>query len=115
MPRLHELGLSTRPSKTDQLDKSLLSEVDAAALELIASNSITSSDQISRRLDELFESIGPTIDQFTDGVHRIGQFRAAADNVAGKGLGHLRGEAYATRERRQEESSRCGRAGAGLN
>ena len=66
---------------------SLLSESGAAALNSISSTgNPTSSEQLSRRINNLLESIGPTIDQFADGVHRIDQYRTAADNVAGKVL-----------------------------
>lgn len=67
------------------LDRSLLSEEDVAALE-IARNTSTTSDAISHRLNELFDSLGPTIDKFADGVHTIGQYRTVADDVASTAL-----------------------------
>lgn len=34
----------------------------------------------------MFESVGPTIDSFADGIHKLGQYRTAADNVADRAL-----------------------------
>jgi kinetochore protein Mis13/DSN1 len=69
------------------VERSLLSETEAAALDSIALAGIpTSADQISQRVNEILESIGPTIDQFADGVHRLGQYQAAAEDVAGRTL-----------------------------
>ncbi|KAI1614381.1 Mis12-Mtw1 protein family-domain-containing protein [Exophiala viscosa] len=67
------------------LDGSLLSEADVAALENVQKNS-TSTDAISHRLNALYDSLGPTIDKFADGVHTIGQFRTVADDVASTAL-----------------------------
>ncbi|EXJ75732.1 uncharacterized protein A1O5_00239 [Cladophialophora psammophila CBS 110553] len=89
VPSLHDLDVPTNPSKANELDRSLLSDTDIAALDsVIASNnnSVTTSDQISRRLGGVLESIGPTVDMFADGIHTIGQYRTAADEVAGRVL-----------------------------
>ena len=67
------------------LDGSLLSEADVAALENAQEGS-TSSDAISHRLNALYDSLGPTIDKFADGVHTIGQYRTVADDVASTAL-----------------------------
>jgi hypothetical protein len=68
------------------IDQSLLSAGDRDALKLIQSGTNTSMEQISRRLNEILESIGPTVDQFADGMHRIGQYRTVADNLSGRTL-----------------------------
>ncbi|KIV78407.1 hypothetical protein PV11_10129 [Exophiala sideris] len=67
------------------LDSSLLSKTDAAALDNAQENS-TSSDAISHRLNALYDSLGPTIDKFADGLHTIGQYRTVADDVASTAL-----------------------------
>jgi kinetochore protein Mis13/DSN1 len=64
---------------------SLLSPCDAQILESLASTR-TSSEIISSRLNAISVALGPTIDAFADGVHRIAQYRNAADNVAGRVL-----------------------------
>jgi kinetochore protein Mis13/DSN1 len=86
-PSLPPLTQRHKTTNNSKIDRSLLSESGAAALDSIASTSShTSSEHISRRVNSLLESIGPTIDQFADGVHRLGQYRTAAENVAGKVL-----------------------------
>ncbi|OAP62303.1 hypothetical protein AYL99_04506 [Fonsecaea erecta] len=85
VPSLRDLDVPTSPSKAHQLDRSLLSEADAAALDSLASD-ISTTDQISQRLGGVLESIGPTVDTFADGIHRIAQYRTAADSVAGRVL-----------------------------
>ncbi|KAL6250222.1 hypothetical protein RBB50_002523 [Rhinocladiella similis] len=72
-------------SDDNNLDQRLLSETDVTALDCLPGTS-TSSDQISKRLNRLYDSLGPTIDQFADGIHTIGQYRQAADNVASRAL-----------------------------
>ncbi|KIX96038.1 uncharacterized protein Z520_08293 [Fonsecaea multimorphosa CBS 102226] len=83
---LGELDVPTSPSKATQLDRSLLSEADAAALDILTPNAPTTTDHISQRLGGVLESIGPTVDTFADGIHRIAQYRTAADGVAGRAL-----------------------------
>jgi kinetochore protein Mis13/DSN1 len=63
----------------------MLSESDIAALEASTSEAV-SFDDISDRMNAFYTSIGPTIDSFADGIHKIGQYRIAADNVAGRVL-----------------------------
>ncbi|KAJ9602341.1 hypothetical protein H2200_013196 [Cladophialophora chaetospira] len=76
-----------KQNSPSSINHSLLSETEAAALDSIASTSNpTSTLQVSRRVNEVLDSIGPTIDIFADGVHKIGLYRAAADNVAGRVL-----------------------------
>jgi kinetochore protein Mis13/DSN1 len=63
------------------LDRSLLNEAEQGLLD-----SLTSGDQIqsdtSKRLHAIQASLGPTIDTFADGIHKIAQYRNSADNVA---------------------------------
>lgn len=66
-------------------DRTFISETDNAALNLLQAQR-TPSDQISEDLHRLYDSLEPTIDAFADGVHRIGQYRDAADNMAGRVL-----------------------------
>jgi len=86
-PRMPALYPRNASAYTSKVDRSLLSESEAAALDSISStDNAASSDKISRRTNELLESIGPTIDHFADGIHMIGQYRKAADDVAGRVL-----------------------------
>lgn len=66
-------------------DRSFISETDIAALNLFQAQ-ITPSNQILENLHRLYDSLEPTIDAFADGVHRIGQYRDAADSMAGRVL-----------------------------
>ena len=75
-------GLSEHPS----IDLKLLSPLDARLLSSLASTS-TASMTISTSLNSMTASLGPTIDAFADGVHQIGQYCEATENVAGKVLG----------------------------
>ncbi|OAL27234.1 hypothetical protein AYO20_09832 [Fonsecaea nubica] len=86
IPSLHELDVPTSPSQADQLARTLLDEADATALDSIAPQVSPTTDQISRRLGDILESMGPTVDKFADGIHRIAQYRTAADGVAGRAL-----------------------------
>ncbi len=84
IPNQHQIKASV-PSKDELSESSLLSEADIAALGILAPSS-TSTDQVQERLNRLFESLGPTVDNFADGIHAIGQYRTAASNVAGRAL-----------------------------
>lgn len=88
-----------------EVERSLLSEAEAAALDSIAlAGNPTSADQISQRVNEILESIGPTIDQFADGVHRLGQYQTAAEDVAGRTLA-LCAEKLTEREKQGRKSA----------
>ncbi|KAK5049391.1 hypothetical protein LTR84_004320 [Exophiala bonariae] len=63
----------------------LVSQSDNAALAMLQQH-VTTSVEISKDLGELYDSIEPTIDAFADGMHRIGQYRDAADTMAGRVL-----------------------------
>ncbi|EXJ64884.1 hypothetical protein A1O7_01223 [Cladophialophora yegresii CBS 114405] len=96
LPTLHQGTTETEPW---EIDRSLLSEAEAVALNSIApATNPASADQISQRINEILESIGPTIDQFADGVHQLGQYQTAAENVAGRTLA-LCAEKLAEREK----------------
>lgn len=64
------------------MDKTLLSLSDFSLLESLESAS-SISESVSARLNSLTATIRPTIDAFAHGVHQIGQYRDAADRVAG--------------------------------
>lgn len=72
------------PSLVDS-DRSLLSPEDAALLDTLQAAS-SSTMTVQNRLDMISASLGPTIDSFADGIHKIGQYRNAADNIAGRAL-----------------------------
>jgi kinetochore protein Mis13/DSN1 len=65
-----------------RLDKSLLNDTDSAIFDSSRSNTNTSRDA-SSRLNSIQTSLGRSIDVFADGVHRVAQYRNAADSVAG--------------------------------
>lgn len=66
-------------------DRAFISDTDNAALDLLQAQR-TPSDQISENLHKLYDSLEPTIDAFADGIHKIAQYRDAADNMAGRVL-----------------------------
>ena len=81
------LLLPQQPRSPSQIDRSHLSEAHAPALDSISPvSNLTSTDRVATRVNDVLGSIGPTIDQFADSVHRIDQYRTAADNVAGRVL-----------------------------
>lgn len=59
----------------------LLSERDAA-LWTSLNQSKTLSDDIANRMSSINTTIGPAIDTFADGVHKLAQYRNAAENVS---------------------------------
>jgi kinetochore protein Mis13/DSN1 len=77
--------LSNTQTDASSTAPSLLSACDAQIVESLASTR-TSSEIVSLRLNAISASLGPTIDAFADGLHRIAQYRNAADNVAGQVL-----------------------------
>ncbi len=78
VPQLEERDLS-------DIESSLLDEADASLLKSLRSGNDVSED-ISGRVQTLQQNLGPTIDAFADGVHKIGQYRDASESVAGKVL-----------------------------
>ena len=71
--------------QNSQPDRTVLADVDVAALDSISLNT-RSIEQISTHVNSLFDSLGPTVDKFADGVHKVAQYREAADNLAGRVL-----------------------------
>jgi kinetochore protein Mis13/DSN1 len=70
---------------TENFDKTLLSEDDAALLENLHS-SVNLSRDISSRLEAITSTLEPIVDSFADGIHKIAQYRNAADSVANRVL-----------------------------
>jgi kinetochore protein Mis13/DSN1 len=69
------------PQSLANLDRSLFNEAERGLLESLASGNQIQSDT-SKRLNAIQTSLGPTIDTFADGLHKIAQYRNSADNVA---------------------------------
>ncbi|KAK5097414.1 hypothetical protein LTS08_006826 [Lithohypha guttulata] len=68
-----------------QKDSELLSENDTKALELLNPGS-SLSNEISSRVNQVVSALGPAIDTFADGVHKINLYRITADNLASEVL-----------------------------
>lgn len=66
-------------------ERALISSSDSAALDMLYQQT-TPSEQMSKNLEAIYDSIEPTVDAFADGMHRIGQYRDAADTLAGRVL-----------------------------
>ena len=64
------------------MEKVLLTEPEQEMLSSLTSHANT-TDDVSQRLNSLQTALGPSIDTFADGIHKVAQYRAAADNVAG--------------------------------
>ena len=74
-----------KESDPADLDTSLLDDTDAALWRSLQTTQDTSAN-ISNRLNSLQRNIGPAVDAFADGIHKLSQYRDAADNVAGRVL-----------------------------
>jgi kinetochore protein Mis13/DSN1 len=70
---------------TPDIDKSLLNESDSAMLNLLRSRTNIAQDT-SNRINSIQGSLGPSVDAFADGIHKVAQYRNAADAVAGSVL-----------------------------
>ena len=79
------------------LDERLLSGQEASMLESLRDDTSTQSD-VMNRLNAIHESLGPNVDAFADAIHKIGQFRDAAEHLAGRSLA-ICSEKLAERER----------------
>lgn len=66
-------------------NRSLLSPEDAALLDSLKAAPST-ANTIQNRLKTISTLLGPVIDSFADGIHKIGQYRDAADTIAGRAL-----------------------------
>ncbi|KAF2809056.1 uncharacterized protein BDZ99DRAFT_418655 [Mytilinidion resinicola] len=124
-----------QPPAAPQIDSSLLDPSQAAILAALhpssSSNTSTSpntnptqtptpptsdftfttSTALQTRLAHISRSLEPTIDTFADGVHKIEQYRLAAEHVADRVLG---GAAKALEERDREAKERAGTSGVGV-
>ncbi|KEF62195.1 uncharacterized protein A1O9_00167 [Exophiala aquamarina CBS 119918] len=81
LPQRQELN----DSSGDLPDRAFISDIDSAALDSLQAQS-TPSDQLFENLHKLYDSLEPTVDAFADGIHKIAQYRDAADNMAGRVL-----------------------------
>lgn len=64
----------------------------------------TSAAELSKRLQIIASSLEPTIDLLADGVHRVGQYRLAAESVADRILGST-AEQLERRDRQAKEKA----------
>lgn len=88
-PSIPVLARSQLPSPSQAhlpaIDTSLLSSSEITILESLNASSLTPAT-ISSCINRLSASVGPTIDAFADGVHKIAQYRDAAERVSGRVL-----------------------------
>jgi kinetochore protein Mis13/DSN1 len=115
---------SSNSTTTERSPSKVLSEIEAALLdpaqaEILTTLNSTSSDttatkaeskDISARLHKIKLSLEPQIDLFADGIHKISQYRQAAERVADKILGATAAQ-LEKRDREAREAS--GTTGAG--
>jgi kinetochore protein Mis13/DSN1 len=115
---------SSNSASTERCPSKAVSEINAAMLDpsqasiLTALNSsepdsITTNaglTDVSTRLEKINASLEPQIDLFADGIHKLSQYRVAAERVADRILG-----ATATRLERRDREAKVisGTAGAG--
>jgi len=85
------------------INTSLLSPSDLKILDSLQTSSINPT-RITSRLNTLTTSIGPTIHAFTDNIHRVAQYRDAADQVSSAVLSICAGK---LEERDREGRSRA--------
>ena len=64
------------------MDKAQLSQAESAMLASLSSSADPFAD-LSQRLNSIQSTLGPSIDCFADGLHKVAQYRNAADDVAG--------------------------------
>lgn len=110
-PAIPKTGEIIPDPGSDDFDRSLLSSADAALLESLRTSS-NATTVIQNRLNTISISLGPMVDSFADGVHKIGQFRDAADNLAGRALG-ICAEKLAEKENRARPSAQDGQSSPG--
>jgi kinetochore protein Mis13/DSN1 len=77
-------SIAPDPGTVDS-DRELLSPEDVALLDMLQASSSTAAT-IEIRLNNISTSLGPVVDSFADGIHKIGQYRNAADNIASRAL-----------------------------
>ena len=81
----------------DTIDQETLSESDANIVRSLRSTSDLSAE-IASRVNKVTSNLGPAIDTFADGVHKINQYRLGADSIASQVLS-ICAEKLAERER----------------
>jgi len=104
-PEVPPIPTETLPTPSD-IDPSFLDPEQAEILQTLASHlnpDIASST--SSRLQHISVNLEFTIDEFADGIHKLGQYREAAERVAGRILGLA---AEALEERDKEGRRRAG-------
>lgn len=95
-PSILDLPPTKKDSDSD-VDLETLSESDADILKSLNTNSNLSAD-IASRVNKVTSDLGPAVDIFADGVHKINQYRIGADGIASQALS-LCAEKLADRER----------------
>lgn len=66
---------------TSEIDRSLLSESDRNMFDLLISKTNITHDT-SNRINSIQGSLGPNVDTFADGIHKVAQYRNTADALA---------------------------------
>lgn len=84
-PEIPAIESGSPDSGAEEIDTSLLSDEDAAILKLLNS-SVDLSTLIPQRISTITSALEPAIDTFADGVHKIAQYRNAADDLASRVL-----------------------------
>lgn len=80
-------SVHSHPSqKLHVIDRSFLSASDVTLLELLSEGTKATPAAIEGRLSHMATSLGPAIDSFADGIHKISQYRDSADRVADRVL-----------------------------
>lgn len=92
--------------KSRQIDTTLLSPEEAAIFQQLRPDT---SSVLETRIDALYEQLEPAVDIFADNVHKVAQYRDAADSIASRVLS-IAAEKLADREndgRRRAQSERA--------
>jgi kinetochore protein Mis13/DSN1 len=80
-------SLPTDPDKLlDEIDSEALDSEQAMILASLRSGSGIAAASAEDRLKRIASTLELTVDQFTDGLHKLGQYHEAADHVAGRVL-----------------------------
>jgi kinetochore protein Mis13/DSN1 len=91
--------------RDEKLDASLLSSEEAQMLaQLESTASVTDVDE---RMKGLYTMLEPTVDAFADQVHKVAQYRDAADSVASRVLS-IAAEKLAEREKESRRQAQGG-------
>ncbi|KAF2489659.1 hypothetical protein BU16DRAFT_575351 [Lophium mytilinum] len=106
---LHPELLTSEPSSTTSTSSN--AHPTPASTLPTSDFTFTTSTALQTRLTQLSRSLEPTIDTFADGVHKIEQYRLAAEHVADRVLG---GAAKALEERDRAAKERAGTGGVAV-